>query len=153
MSELNTRNVRQQEVRVSAFDVLVHRSGRFLAVFYTCWVALTWLLSYARIVTAKDPPLAWPEVAIIVIVAAAVCAAISIPLAFAFSEGIPMVIAKLWLDRAREEGRAEGREEGREEIQRAWEAWNERRLAAERADQPFTEPPPSQNGVAKNDAS
>ena len=28
------------------------------------------------------------------------------------------------------------------ERQQAWEAWNERRLAAEREGQPFSEPPP-----------
>ena len=139
---MNTRNDQQRDVRVSAFDVLVHRSGRFLLVFYACWIALTGLLSYARIATADNPPLTWLEVAIIVIVAAAVCAAISIPLAFAFSEGIPMVIAKLWLNRARAEGR--------EETQRAWEAWNERRLAAEREGRPFTEPPPSLNGTSND---
>ena len=145
MGRVATRDDQQQDVHISAFDVLVHRSGKFLAAFYTCWAALTGLLSYARIVTAQSPPLAWPEIAIIVIVAAAVCAAISIPLAFAFSEGIPMVIAKLWLDRARQEGR--------QETQRAWEAWNERRLAAERDGRPFTEPPPSRNGAAKKDDS
>ncbi len=56
-----------------------------------------------------------------------------------------MVIAKLWLDRARQEGR--------QETQRAWETWNERRLAAERDGRPFTEPPPSHNGAAKKDDS
>ena len=136
------------DARVSAFDVLVHRSGRFLAVYYTCWSALTALLSYARVVTAENPPLAWPEVAIIVIAAAAICAGISIPLAFAFSEGIPMVIAKLWLNRAR----AEGRQEGREEANQAWLAWNERRLESERDGKPFTEPPPPVDVVANEGA-
>ncbi|MDE2683947.1 MAG: hypothetical protein OXI54_07350 [Chloroflexota bacterium] len=37
------------------------------------------------------------------------------------------------------------REEGRRETQRAWEAWNERRLAAEREGLPFDEPPLSLN--------
>ena len=142
------RDDERQDLRVSAFDVLVHRSGRFLATFYACWFVLSGLLSYARVVTAEQPPLAWPEVAIIVIVSAAVYAGISIPLAFAFSEGIPMVIAKLWMDRARKEGR----EEGRAEANQAWAAWNRRRLAAENDGLPFTEPPPSQNGVANEDA-
>ena len=133
--------------RVSAFDVLVHRSGRFLLVFYTCWVGLTALLSYARIASAETPPLAWPEIAIIIIVAAAVCTGISIPLAFAFSEGIPMVIAKLWMDRAR----AEGRQEGRAEANEAWVAWNQRRIIAERDGQPFTEPPPIADGDLDRD--
>ena len=40
------------------------------------------------------------------------------------------------------------REEGREETQRAWEAWNERRLAAEREGLHFDEPPPSRSGTS-----
>ncbi len=139
------QNDQQRDVRISAFDVLVHRSGRFLAVFYACWMALTGLLSYARVATAENPPLTWPEVAIIVIVAAAVCAAISIPLAFAFSEGIQMVIAKLWTERAREEGR--------KERDLLWEAWLERREAAERDGRPFTEPPPSRSRTQNECAS
>lgn len=50
-------------------------------------------------------------------------------------------------EKGREEGREEGRAEAREEVQLAWEAWNERRLAAEREGLPFTEPPPSRNGT------
>ena len=54
-----------------------------------------------------------------------------------------MVLAKLYKDLVREEAR----EEGREETQRAWEAWLQRREAAERDGLPFTEPPPSRNGT------
>ena len=64
-----------------------------------------------------------------------------------------MVIAKLWMDRARKEGREKGREEGRAEANQAWAAWNRRRLVAENDGLPFSEPPPAQNGVAKDDAS
>lgn len=132
----------QPDVRVSAFDVLVHRNGRFLAAFYACWIALAGLMSYARIATAENQALTWPEIAIIVIVAAAITVGIALPLAFGIVEGIPMVLAKMIRDRNREEGRREGREE----TQRAWEAWLQRREAAERDGQPFTEPPPSRNG-------
>ncbi len=40
-------------------------------------------------------------------------------------------------------GREEGRAEGRYEAMAEWAAWNQRRLAAERAGEVFTEPPPS----------
>ena len=159
----------RDEVRVSAFDVLVQHNGRFLWTFYGCWFSITGLLSYARIVSAESVPLAWPEVAIIVIVSAAVCVGIAIPLAFGLSEGIPMVIAKMWLNRAREEGRAEGRELGREEGRaegreqgrtegrlerdRLWKEWNERRLSAEHEGRPFAEPPPYLNGDPTEDRS
>ena len=46
------------------------------------------------------------------------------------------------LAEGREEGREEGRAEGRAENQAAWEAWNERRMAAEQRGEPFDEPPP-----------
>ena len=48
--------------------------------------------------------------------------------------------------------REEGRREGREETQWAWEAWNERRIAAERDGEPFTEPPPARNGSSDSSA-
>ena len=54
-----------------------------------------------------------------------------------------MVLAKLYRDQVRQEGL----EEGREEANRAWEAWNERREAAERDGRALTEPPPSRNGT------
>ncbi len=40
------------------------------------------------------------------------------------------------------EGREQGREEGRAESRAEWQAWNERRLAAEREGRDFTEPTP-----------
>ena len=40
------------------------------------------------------------------------------------------------------EGREEGREQGLAEARSEWQAWNERRLAAERAGREFTEPTP-----------
>ena len=52
----------------------------------------------------------------------------------------------------RAEGVAEGRVEGMEEADRAWRAWNARRLEAEAADRPFTEPPPDIAPPADNGA-
>ena len=40
------------------------------------------------------------------------------------------------------EGRAAGRAEGEAQTQATWEAWNERRMAAEASGEPFDEPPP-----------
>lgn len=45
-------------------------------------------------------------------------------------------------NRGREEGREEGHAEGRTEMAAKIEAWNERRLEAERLGREFTEPPP-----------
>ena len=146
-----------RDVRANAFDVLIRRNGWFLGAFYTLWAVLAGLLSYARVATAEDLPLAWPEIVIIAIVAAAITVGVAFPLAFGLVEGIPMVLAKLYRDQVRQEGREEGleegREEGREEANRAWETWNERREAADRDGRPFTEPPPSQNGAPKENSS
>ena len=137
----------KRDVRANAFDVLIRRNGWFLAAFYVLWTALAGMLAYARVATAENPPLSWPEIAIIAIIAAAVTVGVAFPLAFGLVEGIPMVLAKLYRDLVRQEGREAGREEGREEANRAWEAWNERREAAERDGRAFTEPPPSGNGT------
>ena len=47
------------------------------------------------------------------------------------------------IERQREKLREEGREEGRETLAAEIEAWNLRRLEAERRGEPFDEPPPS----------
>ena len=47
------------------------------------------------------------------------------------------------LETGREAGRAEGREAGREALAAEVEAWNRRRVEAERRGEPFHEPPPS----------
>ena len=62
-------------------------------------------------------------------------------------EGIPM-LAERYLKRRYEEGQAEGEKKGRAANQKLWEAWNQRRLQAEAANQPFNEPPPSLNNTA-----
>ena len=47
------------------------------------------------------------------------------------------------LERTRAKRREEGRAEGRAEERAKWEAWNNRRMAAEKDNMPFDEPPPS----------
>ena len=128
------------DARRGLFDVAARRSGRILLAFYVIWVLLAGLLTWARILTAENPPLAWPEIVIIGIVSAAITVGIALPLAFGSVEGTYMVLAEL--------RKRLYREEGRRETQRAWEAWNERRLAAEREGLPFDEPPPSLNGTS-----
>ena len=78
---------------------------------------------------------------------------VSIAIAFILVEGIPMLAAwykKQMEVKAREEGREQGREEGRASERKAWqdwrselEAWERRRLEAERAGSTFSEPRPA----------
>ena len=138
--------------RGSGLDILVHRAGRFLATFFGLWILLAGLLTYARIVTAETPPLSWPEIVIIVIIAAAITVGIAFPLAVGIVEGTPMVLAKLYTDRVREEAQEQGvvigKEQGRQEMLAQWRDWNIRRQQAERTGQPFTDPEPGSDNNA-----
>lgn len=144
MADLAARQDNVGNDRRNAFDIIARHIGWFLAAFYIIWALLTGLLSYARIVTAERLPLTWPEIAIISIIAAAVSVGIAFPLAFGIVEGTRMVLAEF----RKRFYRDQGREEGREERDRLWEAWLERREAAEREGRPFDEPPPSRNGAS-----
>ena len=54
-------------------------------------------------------------------------------------------------EQRREQVRAEGRAAGEASVQAAWEAWNERRMAAEVRGEPFDEPPPELPAESKQD--
>ena len=146
MAREPTQNAPNRDARRGLFDVLARHSGRILLAFYVIWVLLAGLLTWARILTAENPPLAWPEIVRIGIVSAAITVGIALPLAFGAVEGTNMVLAELRKRLWQEEAREEGRKEGSAETQTRWLGWNERRLAAEREGLPFTEPPPSLNG-------
>ena len=67
-----------------------------------------------------------------------------------------MVIAEAFREKRRkdQERRAqEERAEGRAESHAQWEAWNTRRVEAERNNLPFNEPPPSLNDSTNGSAS
>ena len=126
------------------------REGRFLIIFLLQYLPLSGLLAYHE-VTAVD--------------AAAIATMLAIltgMTAIAFVSGINTIVlveggdmlAERYLKRrlregieiGREEGLVKGRVEGRDEANQEWEAWNQRRMEAEKAGRPFDEPPPSQNG-------
>ena len=52
---------------------------------------------------------------------------------------------KIGEERGIKVGEERGLKVGREERQQQWVEWNERRMEAEAANRPFTEPPPGQN--------
>ena len=58
------------------------------------------------------------------------------------------LIVEKFKQHEREVGMRIGRQEGLREERQQWQAWYERQQAAQRAGQPFTEPPPgySDNG-------
>ena len=56
-----------------------------------------------------------------------------------------MVLARSleeWLEKRREKRREADLAEGRAEERARWVAWNNRRIAAEKNNEPFDEPPP-----------
>ena len=77
----------------------------------------------------------WREIEPLVVVAAIVVLIVV--------EGFPMLAEKFLKERYWK-GRKEGHQQGREEANRAWEAWNERRLKARKEHRAFDEPPPGQ---------
>ena len=116
-----------------------------------------WLAALVQIVynTAKAWPSAapWPDAALAVLadlgtvgVGAAI---VSMLLARAVNTvgGILLSLYQAMVNRfvipVIEEHEARGRAEGRDKAMAEWAAWNQRRLAAERAGQAFDEPPPS----------
>ena len=48
-------------------------------------------------------------------------------------------------ERGKAEGLKEGEERGVAQAWEVWQAWNQRRMDAEKADQPFNEPTPTLN--------
>ena len=110
------------------------REGTFLLVFLAqylagiCYLGLQFWLENLRLLDSGE------------FVAALIVAATANSILLV--EGIPMV-AERFLKRQRDEGRQEGLSEGRNSQQKKWEAWNQRRLQAERMQQPFTEEPPN----------
>ena len=56
-------------------------------------------------------------------------------------------ITQRWLNPLKKRLREEARAEGEARRQAAWEAWNERRLAAEAQGEPFDEAPPGKSSI------
>ncbi len=55
------------------------------------------------------------------------------------------MLAERYLKKRYEAGLKEGEEKGTVEAWKVWEAWNQRRMDAEKAGQPFNEPTPTLN--------
>ncbi len=114
------------------------REGRFLIIFLLQYLPLSGLLAYHE-VTAVD--------------AAAIATMLAIltgMTAIAFVSGINTIVlvegGDMLAERYLKRRLREGIEIGREEANQEWEAWNQRRMDAEKAGRSFNEPPPSQNG-------
>ncbi len=107
----------------------------FIALFFL-GMGLASLRAFHEGGTLLDTTLAvWSDAAPLTIVAAAA--------ALAFTEiGRSIMVIARRLEEGLERVRERRRAEGRAEADRAWRAWNARRLEAEARGEPFTEPPP-----------
>ena len=111
------------------------REGWFLLLFLLQFCIYTGILTYyEHVVNGRD------GLSTFVAVLGGMPGVIALSAAstVAFLEGLEM-LSERYLKRRFEEGL----KEGREEASRAWEEWNQRRIAAEKAGVEFNEPPPS----------
>ena len=121
------------------------REGRFLIVFLLQFLTFSGFLAYHE-VTAVPTDAKTTMLAILAGMA---------PLGFISAvntvvavEGVEMLAERYLRKRyeaGKAEGKVEGKAEGRTEAWQVWRDWNQRRIAAEKADQPFNEPPPELN--------
>ncbi len=119
----------------------------FIALFFL-GMGLASLRAFHDGGTLLDTTLAvWSDAAPLTITAAAAALALTeigrslMVIARRLEEGLERLRERRRAE-GRAEGRVEGRAEGRAEVNRAWRAWNGRRLEAEARGEPFTEPPP-----------
>ena len=144
-----------QEERESIWSVTRGRRALYFGLFtFYAMASIGFLIWYAVFVNTADT---WQQTILSVTQGIGVTTVGAAGLALLTIEGPKTVmvvadyITERWLnplkkrlrEEARAEGRAEGRVEGEAQNQAAWEAWNERRVAAEARDEPFDEPPPS----------
>ena len=53
-----------------------------------------------------------------------------------------MLVSQYLIEKYKNKRYRDGHEDGSKERQQRWEQWNRRRMEAEAANRPFTEPPP-----------
>ena len=63
------------------------------------------------------------------------------------AKGVGFMLAELIVEKFKKHEREVGRKEGRQE----WQDWYDRQQAAQRAGQPFTEPPPGHSANGSSD--
>jgi hypothetical protein len=125
------------------------REGRFLIVFLLQFLTFSAFLAYHEVTAIPTDAITTMLTILMGMAPLGFVSAVNTVVAV---EGVEM-LAERYLRKRYEAGRAEGLKEGEErgvakgeaQAWEAWEAWNQRRLAAEKAGQPFNEPPPELN--------
>ena len=121
------------------------REGRFLFVFLLQFLTFSGFLAYHEVTGVPTDAITTMLAILMGMAPLGFVSAVNTVVAV---EGVEMLVER-YLRRRYEAGKAEGLKEGEERgVAQAWEVWqdwNQRRLSAEKADQPFNEPPPELN--------
>ena len=113
------------------------REGRFLIVFLLQFLTFSAFLAYHEVTAIPTDAITTMLTILMGMAPLGFVSAVNTVVAV---EGVEMLVER-YLRRRYEAGLKEGEALAWE----AWEAWNQRRLAAEKASQPFNEPPPTLN--------
>ena len=113
------------------------REGRFLIVFLLQFLTFSAFLAYHEVTAVPTDAISTMLAILMGMASLGFLSAVNTVVAV---EEVEMLVER-YLRRRYEAGLKEGEAQAWE----AWEAWNQRRLAAEKASQPFNEPPPTLN--------
>ena len=121
------------------------REGRFLFVFLLQFLTFSGFLAYHEVTAVPTDAI---STMLAILMSMAPLGFVSAANTVVAVEGVEM-LAERYLRRRYEAGLKAGEEkgkvEGKAEAWEAWEAWNQRRMNAEKAGQPFNQPPPVLN--------
>ena len=121
------------------------REGRFLIVFLIQFLTFSGFLAYHEVTGVPTDAMTAMLAILMGMAPLGFVGAVNTVVAV---EGVEM-LAERYLRKRYEAGLKEGAEKGKAEglteAWQVWQAWNQRRLTAEKADHPFNEPPPSLN--------
>ena len=129
------------------------REGRFLIVFLIQFLTFSAFLAYHEVTAIPTDAITTMLTILMGMAPLAFVSAVNTVVAV---EGGEMLVErylrrryeaglKAGEERGKAEGLKEGKERGVEQAWEVWQDWNLRRLAAEKADQPFNEPTPTLN--------
>ena len=124
------------------------REGRFLIIFLIQYLTFSGFLAYHEVTAIPTDAI---TTMLAILLGMASLGFLSALNTVVFVEGSEMLVEKYLRRRYQaglKEGEEKGKAEGRSQAWHEWQAWNERRLEAEKEGRPFTEPPPSLNNHA-----
>ena len=117
------------------------REGRFLFVFLLQFLTFSGFLAYHEVTAVPTDAISTMLAILMSMAPLGFVSAVNTVVAV---EGVEMLVER-YLRRRYEAGLKEGEERGVAQAWEVWQDWNQRRLSAEKAGQPFNQPPPVLN--------